>query len=214
MTDGTTKYVYTAPTGDNGVVTVKIATDNVKEARVLFPQGGAIAHIDYTMCSLIPTPAPTYSPTCPDVDLNFNLLLPGSYVGDHLWNDYGIKFITESASGAFRPNNTARVFDTSNPGNKTHGSPDIGSPNESCGGPGIGQGGNLASRYENCGEGLGNVLVIQSSTKHLEPQYYRNSSKFKVYFKVPTYVESITMVVGEGCKQMKFTVSQAPRAPQ
>lgn len=205
IVDGTTKYIYTNPTGDNGVATVRVQTENVMEVRISFPQGGAVAQMDYTMCSLIPTPAPTYSPTCPDVDLDFNLLLPGSYIGDQLWEEYGIKFATESVGGGFRPNNTARVFDTSNPGNKTHGSPDIGSPNESCGGPGIGQGGNLASRYENCAP-LGNVLIIQSSSKNPVPQYYKNSTKFKAYFKVASFVESITMVVGTGCKQMKFTV--------
>jgi hypothetical protein len=211
LESGKTKYIYTPPTGDNGVVKVDVGAEGVTEMRVLLPNGGAIADIEFTSCALMETPAPTYSPECPDVDLDFNLLLPGSYIGDELWNEYGIKFQTESVGGGYRPNNTARVFDSSNPGNQTYGSPDIGSPNESCNGTGVGLGGHFTSRYANCGIGQGNVLIIQSDKNNPVPQYYtKGTNKFKIFFKVASFVESITILVGHNCKQMKFTVIQEP----
>jgi len=52
--------------------------------------------------------------------------------------------------------NTALVFDSANP---TGGDDDLGTPNETCGGPGEGAGGEVGSPYENC-DPLGKVLII------------------------------------------------------
>jgi hypothetical protein len=207
LANGQTRYIYTRPTGDNGVVSVKVQMADVEEIWVTFPSGGAIADIDYTMCKLMETPAPTYSPECPDVVLDFNTILPGTYISDELWDEYGIKFSTESSNGGYRPNNAARVFDTTNPGNWTNGSPDIGSPNEACGGPGVGQGGVPGTLTSNC-EPLGNALIVQADSKVTAPMYYKkDASKIKVYFKVPAWVSSITVIVGDGCKQVSVAVS-------
>lgn len=88
--------------------------------------------------------------------VDFNELETGIYVMDQ-YAEYGL---TLSANGGF--NNRPRIFDTRNPGNMTHGDPDLGSPNESCdgGGPGEGEGGKKSALGENC-QPLGNVLIIQ-----------------------------------------------------
>lgn len=52
--------------------------------------------------------------------------------------------------------NAAIIFDTANP---TGGDWDLGTPNETCGGPGRGAGGEAGSTYENC-DALGNVLIV------------------------------------------------------
>ena len=89
-------------------------------------------------------------------DAKGNLLERGKYVSDE-WKALGL---TLSSSGGYgtRP----RIFDTSDPGNKDHGDPDLGTPNERCpgGGPGWGEGGEPDMPGANC-EFLGNVLIIQ-----------------------------------------------------
>jgi hypothetical protein len=90
--------------------------------------------------------------------LDFASLEPGQYVTDQLWDAYRVRI---QATGGYSPDGAARIYDTSNPDGAD---PDLGSPNEDCGGPGKGSGGGLNSPYSNC-VALGNVLIIQSSNK-------------------------------------------------
>ena len=60
-----------------------------------------------------------------------------------------------------------RLFNTSDIGNITYGDPDLGSPNEGCGGPGVGIGGAPGMLGENCVP-QGNVLIIQESNAFME----------------------------------------------
>ena len=85
-----------------------------------------------------------------DTDINGNPITPGDYVTDEMWAG----LLTMSTTGGV--GNKPRVFDTSNPG----ADPDLGAPNELCGGPGKGIGGEPGMPGENC-EPLGNVLIIQ-----------------------------------------------------
>jgi hypothetical protein len=129
---------------------------------------------------------PTYSPTkeprswgdqfekdcigCPIVNLDFSTLYPGEYVTGQLLDTWGVTIEARSQGGnGYTPGQVARVFDTNNPGDGRNGigDPDLGSPNESCGGPGEGYGGEMGSQYENCVL-LNNVLVIQDQD---QPQW-------------------------------------------
>jgi hypothetical protein len=86
--------------------------------------------------------------------VDFNDQPRGKYVTNE-WAAYGL---TLSASGG--EGNAPRIFDTSNPGGEMDGDLDLGTPNESCGGPGTGEGGKKGAPGENC-EFLGNVLIVQ-----------------------------------------------------
>lgn len=70
----------------------------------------------------------------------------------------------------FNPNrgpllNAAMIFDSSMP---TGGDPDLGTPNEDFGGPGIGVGGEAGSTYENT-TALGKVLIISEDLRSANP---------------------------------------------
>ena len=72
-------------------------------------------------------------------------LARGEYVKDQ-WKKNGL---TITAKGGYSPNGTeARIFDTARLG--VNGNPDLGSPNEKCGGPGKGRGGQPGMKGENC----------------------------------------------------------------
>jgi hypothetical protein len=133
-----------------------------------------------------PTNDPTSSPTkeasswadqfekdrggCPIVYLDFSTLYPGEYVTGQLEDAWGVTIKARSKNGnGYTPSQAARVFDTNYPGDGRNGigDPDLGSPNESCGGPGEGYGGELGSQYENYVP-LNNVLVIQDQD---QPQW-------------------------------------------
>jgi hypothetical protein len=185
----------------------------VIEFRVFFPTGGAVVSVDYTLCSLAPTSAPTYSPECEAVDLDFNTLTPGAYVERlGLYDEYGIKITAASWGGGYRPSSKARVFDTSNPGNAETGSPDLGSPNESCegGGPGTGIGGAPNSATPNC-ESLGNALMIQNHKNDPFPRAFNGRSRIEFQFKTPAYVDYIVFLESDGCKPPEITVSRVRR---
>jgi hypothetical protein len=129
-----------------------------------------------------PTPSPTKEPCswadqfekdrsgCPIVNLDFSTLYPGEYVTGQLEDTFGVTIKARSQGGnGYTPGKAARVFDTNNPGDGRNGigDPDLGSPNESCGGPGEGYGSEMGSQYENCVP-LNNVLVIQDQD---QPQW-------------------------------------------
>jgi len=91
-----------------------------------------------------------------NVDSNGNAVERGRYVKDE-WLSYGMTLFAEGGV-----NTLPRIFDTSNPGTRREGDPDLGSPNKACpgGGPGIGVGGEPGQPGENCSP-KGNVLIIQ-----------------------------------------------------
>ena len=91
---------------------------------------------------------------CELTTVDFNDAAPDQYVKDQ----YAAYGLTLSASGG--EGDSPRIFDTGNPGSQEEGDPDLGTPNESCGGPGIGEGGRQGMPGENC-QFLGNVLIIQ-----------------------------------------------------
>jgi hypothetical protein len=144
-----------------------------------FKVGSEVTEEPTTAPSKAPTKEPTPSPTkepcswadqfekdksgCPIVNLDFSTLDPGEYITGQLADTYGVTIKARGKKkGGYTPGGAARVFDTNYPGDGRNGigDPDLGSPNESCGGPGKGYGGEMGSQYENCIP-LNNVLVIQ-----------------------------------------------------
>ena len=89
---------------------------------------------------------------------NGTALVRGEYVKDQ-WLKNGLSI---SAKGGYSPNgNEARIFDTARLG--VNGNPDLGSPNQKCGGPGKGSGGEPGKKGENC-KPLGSKYNVILST--------------------------------------------------
>ena len=83
--------------------------------------------------------------------------LAAGTVADLLYGKRGSgPILVHGTNPSLATHNTAVVFDTASP---TGGDFDLGSPNETCGGPGVGVGGELGTDYENC-EALGHVLIV------------------------------------------------------
>ena len=92
--------------------------------------------------------------------IDFEGLLPGTIVstvfGSLGSGPIGVVGTNPLLSGG---KNAAVVFDTSNP---TGGDFDLGTPNEACGGPGVGGDVGPGTTYENC-TALGNVVIIAAN---------------------------------------------------
>ncbi len=82
--------------------------------------------------------------------------LPTGTIVDQLFGTLGDGPVLVNGISPLLAGNTAIIFDSANP---TGGDWDLGSPNETCGGPGQGAGGEVGSPYENC-DPLGKVLII------------------------------------------------------
>jgi hypothetical protein len=71
----------------------------------------------------------------------------GTYVSTEWRQAYGVTVTASSTKGGFTPNKQARIYDTSL---KTMQDYDLGAPNNKCGGPGVGLGGQPGQAGENC----------------------------------------------------------------
>ena len=107
-----------------------------------------------------------YDPDCSCIaagipNLNFNQgpdgqpLAAGTLVAE-VWADYGVHISTKDVPSSNYP---AMIFDSRNP---VGGDDDLGTPNETFGGPGKGNGGEAGRIGENNTE-LGNVLIVSAS---------------------------------------------------
>jgi hypothetical protein len=99
--------------------------------------------------------------------LDFSYLVPGSYVTVVSKNNLYVKAIgkkesyTPDANGVHQPTGgAARVYDSTKP----MADLDLGSPNNSCGGPGVGTAGEIGQPGENCAS-QNNLLIIQRRDK-------------------------------------------------
>jgi hypothetical protein len=159
-----TKNINVPRLGDNSVQTVPINLANVYQVKLTLTRSGAVTFLSFLDCPT-PTPMPTPPPN-PCACINSTIItfdkLPngttipgGTYVQNEWFDTYGIKL---SASGGL--GDMPRIFDTNYIGTREYGDPDLGTPNEKCGGPGIGKGGEPGQPGANCAP-LGNVLIIQ-----------------------------------------------------
>lgn len=122
---------------------------------------------------------------------NGNPLNGGDYLSNEWYDKYGL---TLSATGGYL--NKPRLFDTLHPGTKSHGDPDLGSPNERCpsGGPGKGEGGEPDAVGANC-EPLGNVLIIQEQNDRLDiPDDNVDGGVITFHFEKPVRVKKIGLL--------------------
>jgi hypothetical protein len=88
----------------------------------------------------------------------------GDWVKDQWFDQYGMMIIASSTDGGYTPDGKARIFDTSKQNTED---PDLESPNETCGGTGVGAGGVVGAQGENC-EMQGNVVIIQEHPEENE----------------------------------------------
>ena len=143
--------------GDNSAQTFPVHTANVKELILSIPDSGAV-----TFLSFCPPDDGGHGENnqCTPVPVDFSKTADGKPVkrGDYVGPEWSGLGFTLSSSGGF--GNLPRVFDTSDPGTMQLGDPDLGSPNEACGGPGKGKGGRPGTEGENC-KAVGNALIIQ-----------------------------------------------------
>ena len=85
----------------------------------------------------------------------------GTAPGD-FFPDFTVSVLNNDAGPA-----AAIIFDSSNP---TGGDTDLGTPNQSCGGPGVGTGGEIGEPGENCTP-YGNLLIIADNIDDFVPPY-------------------------------------------
>jgi hypothetical protein len=88
----------------------------------------------------------------------------GDWVKDQWFDQYGMMIIAASTDGGYTPDGKARIFDTSKQNTED---PDLESPNETCGGTGVGAGGVVGAQGENC-EPQGNIVIIQEHAEENE----------------------------------------------
>ena len=114
-------------------------------------------------------------------DINGNPLVAGTLVGE-TWAAWGIHITTDAPSQ--RP---AMIFDSNNPTED----PDLGTPNSTFGGPGIGEGGEIGEIGENKIP-LGNVLIIPNSPTEIND--YRPGGDLIFTFDTPANLDALEII--------------------
>lgn len=182
--------------GDSGV--------GVTQLRVRIERTGAVASLEYTWClpQAAPTAAPTTDSICPRKKVDFQTLKPNTYVRSELMKTYQLELTAKLDGGGYSPGGRVMVMDSSKP---SKADPDLGSPNESCGGPGKGAGGASGTKYQNC-EPLGNVIFVQqnntASADNLEGR--RSTLIFRFNGTVTTH--SFTLLDADGTVAIQTAV--------
>jgi len=105
--------------------------------------------------------------------------------------------------GGYTPDGMTHIYDTTQQGEEF----DLGSPNEKCGGSGVGAGGEPNGAGPNCNpDGKGNVLIIQESDK-LEPDNNAQGGIMAFSFDCPVYkMRSIGLMDVEAGEQAFFEI--------
>lgn len=105
--------------------------------------------------------------------------------------------------------NAAIIFDSSCPGGCSGGDDDLGTPNASFGGPGIGSGGAAGNGAEN-DTALGNLLIIHQHCSDLtsspvaNPQDFGGSATLDLVFPTDVTVSSLTTIDVEGTENLQI----------
>ena len=95
--------------------------------------------------------------------------------------------------------NTAIIYNSSCPGGCTGGDDDLGTPNETFGGPGIGAGGASGMAYMNA-NALGNLLIVHQYCNDLDtlpvadPRDYGGSAEVTITFPTPVTFDGLTLI--------------------
>jgi hypothetical protein len=118
---------------------------------------------------------------------------------------YGVTIRGSSSRNAFTPNGAVRVLDTGN----RYGKEDTMhmSPNQGCGGLGVGSGGAPTSRFANC-DPLGNIIVVQSNaTRDSHVKANTDSSQITFTFDEPINLHAVVFAEAAGRMASSYRVS-------
>ncbi len=134
-----------------------------------------------------------YADEClPDIDFDTDGAGAGLRKGtviDNQWAAFGVTI----SSGD--PSHLPMIFDSSNP---TGGDDDLGTPNETFGGPGIGSGGEAGQPGENA-VALGNVLIISEDNDSSDPDDNSGGGTLSFTFAYPVRVDQVGILdIDEG----------------
>jgi cysteine-rich repeat protein len=119
--------------------------------------------------SLLVSAAPARAAT-----IDFEELNEGDIVGTVTVD--GTSVSVSGSNPAFPGQNAAMIFDSSCPGGCSGQDPDLGSPNQDFGGPGVGAGGELGSPNQN-DTALGNVLIVSEDLDSNDPDDADNANE-------------------------------------
>jgi hypothetical protein len=199
--------------GDNSFQVFKINQAAVRSIKVIMTRSGAVTYIKFCPCSKITVDFDKAADGTP--------IKGGDYVTDQ-WKSLGL---TVAASGTESSKKGARIFDTTNPGSRKAGDPDLGAPTQRCTptGPGIGEGGMPGGPGVNC-EPQGYALIIQEDNDVPDvPDDNRDGGTITLDFSAkPRYVyemglldiDEVTTVDIVYVNDKGVTVKQTRKAPE
>ncbi|MEM9291362.1 MAG: SdrD B-like domain-containing protein [Acidobacteriota bacterium] len=128
------------------------------------------------------------APICPvGIDWNVDANGAPTHAGQIIDDEYSAFGITITSS---RSNKPPMIFDSSNP---TGGDPDLGTPNQDFGGPGVGSGGGAGEAGENS-QALGHLLIISEDGDSSDPDDNAGGGTLTFDFANPVDVTSVTVV--------------------
>jgi hypothetical protein len=113
-----------------------------------------------------------------------------------------IGVIIESDSPQIRP---AMIFDTTNP---TGNDADLGTPNETFNGPGVGNSGQIGMPYPNS-QSQGKALIISTDGNSSSPNDHRRGGFLSFTFDTPSIIDYVSILdidIGESCVFTAFDV--------
>jgi len=116
-----------------------------------------------------------------DTDARGNPLAAGTIIAEQ-WSDWGVHITTSNPT--WHP---VMIFDSSNP---TGNDPDLGTPNQDFGGPGIGNGGKYGTPGENS-LAQGKILIISTDGDTSDPDDYVGGGTITFTFDQPTPVDEV-----------------------
>lgn len=150
--------------------------------------------------------------------IDFEQYVPGEILsrvaGD---NGYGGISI-EAAHAACPTRNAAIIYDSACTGGCTGGDEDLGTPNASFGGPGIGLGGAAGSSYEN-DAALGNLLIVHQHCSELtsspvaNPQDFGGAATVQLTFPTTVTIYELTVLDVESSESLQIDFFDADNNP-
>ena len=121
-------------------------------------------------------------------DAGGNALAAGTRVDDE-WAPFGI-LVSVVPGGPVPPEHPAMIFDSSNP---SGGDLDLGAPNETFGGPGVGIGGEMGLPGANAVP-LGNILIISEDNDSTDPDDDAKGGTIMFTFATPVDIPSVDIL--------------------
>jgi hypothetical protein len=194
--DGTMTQIRHTGRGDNSYQRVNIGIAQVRRIVVVFMESGAVTDIDCHVSSL---------PLCADdtvLAVDFEDYMTGQVVTSLMGDAIQVSATRHGQSGQVVPGD-AMIFNSASP---SGGDLDLGTPNESFGGPGVGIGGESGTPYENVWAKQ-NVLIISEDGDSSDPDDAAQGGVLTFAFKNPTYIQDIGILDHEEGAIVTLTLS-------